>query len=59
MDKLRDSKFIVEQIKQKLEGKYYAKIGYVIFITKWLYEDNNDDATVMEDGSIKFKVRKN
>jgi len=40
-----------------LEGKYFDKMGYVIFIVKWLNEEDIiDDAIVMEDGSIKFKV---
>ncbi|CAK72357.1 unnamed protein product (macronuclear) [Paramecium tetraurelia] len=61
LDQLKDQKFILEQIVQKLEGKYFDDVGYIICINKCMnYNQNQDeqiDALIEEDGTVKVVIK--
>ncbi|CAD8134443.1 unnamed protein product [Paramecium octaurelia] len=61
LDQLKDQKFILEQIVQKLEGKYFDDVGYIIYIAKCMnYNKNLDeqiDALIEEDGTVRVVIK--
>lgn len=56
LDMLRDKRFVLTQIKQKVEGKYYESVGYVILVREWINDPTCQDVLVEEDGSVSYKV---